>query len=167
MTTWTIEDQENCVKSAITSAAFLSWLTGFHLLKDITLLWFELTTVSEVIGAAIILPLIYFMYKMWQQPKLLSYGWRLREICGDFQDEYLRSRFQRATTLAFQLTILVAFLGYVASELVLAKGDPQWLSYKLVPLLTVFVGMLSFYLSLRNVLDEQDEPAEQPPKDHN
>lgn len=161
MTAWTIEDQENCVKAAITSAAFLSWLTGFHLLKDITLLWFQLNTVSEVIGAAIILPLIYFMYKMWQQPKLLSYGWRLREMCGDFQDEYLRSRFQRATTLAFQLTILAAFLGYVASELVLAQGHPQWLSYKLVSLLTVFVGMLSFYLSLCNVLDDQDEPAEQ------
>lgn len=161
MTTWSIEDQENCIKAAVTSAAFLSWFTGFHLLKDITLLWFQLSTVSAVIGAAIILPLIYFMYKMWQQPKLLSYGWRLREMCGDFQDEYLRSRFQRATTLAFQLTILVAFLGYVATELVLAHGNPQWLSYQQVPLLTVLVGMLSFYLSLRNVLDDQDEPAEE------
>lgn len=161
MSTWNIEDQENCVKAAITTAAFLSWLTGFHLLKDITLLWFQLNTVSAVIGAAIILPLIYFMYKMWQQPKLLSYGWRLREMCGDFQDEYLRSRFQRATTLAFQLTILVAFLGYVATELVLAHGNPKLLSYQQVPLLTVLVGMLSFYLSLRNVLDDQDEPAEE------
>jgi len=161
MTTWTIEEQENCVKAAITSAAFLSWLTGFHLLQDITLLWFQLSAVSEVIGATIILPLLYFIYKMWQQPKLLSYGWRLREICGDFPDEYLRSRFQRATTLAFQLTIITAFLGYVATQLVLAHGHPQWLSYQQVPLLTVFVGMLSFYLSLRNVLDDQDEPTEE------
>jgi hypothetical protein len=52
---------------------------------------------------------------------------------------------------------MTAFFGHVATQLVLVHGHPQWFSYQQVPLLTVFVGMLSFYLSLRNVLDDQDE----------
>ena len=161
MATWTIEDQENCVKAAIFGALFFALLTGFQLLKDISLFWFELKTVSDAFGFGVLFSVIYFLVKVTKQPKLLSYGWKIREICGDFQDEYLRSRFQRATTLAFHLTITIAFAGYAATNLINKHGDPQWISFQLFPLLTIFIGTLSFYLSLRTVLDEQDEPAQE------
>ena len=161
MATWTIEDQENCVKAAIFGALFFALLTGFQLLRDISLFWFELKTVSDAFGFGVLFSLIYFLVKVTKQPSLLSYGWKIREICGDFQDEYLRSRFQRATTLAFHLTITIAFAGYAATNLINKHGDPQWLSFQPFPLLTIFIGTLSFYLSLRTVLDEQDEAAQE------
>ncbi|MFC4653536.1 MULTISPECIES: hypothetical protein [Rheinheimera] len=163
MATWTIEDQENCVKASHVGALFIALMTGFTLLKDISLYWFEQPAVSDIFGFGVAFSLIYFLYQVAKQPKFLSYGWRIREICGDFQDEYLRSRFQRATTLAYTLTITVAFAGYVATHLIIKNGDPQWVAFQPFPLLTVFVGTLSFYLSLRTVLDEQDEPAEEQP----
>lgn len=155
MATWTIEDQENCVKAAIFGALFFALLTGFQLLKDISLFWFELKTVSDAFGFGVLFSVIYFLVKVRKQPKLLSYGWKIREICGDFQDEYLRSRFQRATTLAYHLTIVVAFSGYVITLLINKDGDPQWLAFQPFLLLTIFIGSISFYLSLRTVLDEQ------------
>ncbi|MDF3125057.1 hypothetical protein [Rheinheimera sp. 1928-s] len=161
MAVWTIEDQENCVKASIFGALFFALLTGFQLLKDISLFWFQLTVVSDAFGYGVLFSVIYFLVKVTKQPSLLSYGWKIREICGDFQDEYLRSRFQRATTLAFHLTITIAFAGYAATNLINKHGDPQWISFQLFPLLTIFIGTLSFYLSLRTVLDEQDEPAQE------
>lgn len=161
MATWTIEDQENCVKASIFGALFFALLTGFQLLRDISLFWFELKAVSDAFGFGVLFSVIYFLVKVTKQPSLLSYGWKIREICGDFQDEYLRSRFQRATTLAFHLMILIAFLGYAATHLINKHGDPQWLTFQPFPLLTIFSGTLSFYLSLRTVLDEQDEAAQE------
>ena len=161
MARWTIEDQENCVKAAISGALFFALLTGFQLLRDISLFWFELKTVSDAFGFGVLFSVIYFLVKVTKQPKLLSYGWKIREICGDFQDEYLRSRFQRATTLAFHLMLTIAFAGYAATNLINKHGDPQWISFQLFPLLTIFIGTLSFYLSLRTVLDEQDETAQE------
>jgi hypothetical protein len=161
MATWTIEDQENCVKASLFGALFVALITGFQLLRDISLFWFQMSTLSDVFGFGIFLSLIYFLVKVRKTPKLLSYGWKIREICGDFQDEYLRSRFQRATTLAFHLMITIAFAGYAATHLINKHGDPQWISFQLFPLLTIFIGTLSFYLSLRTVLDEQDEPAQE------
>lgn len=160
MSKWTIEDQENVVKASLTNALFLSVLVAVFLLEDLTLHWFGLVKISDAIGVSVIFPLIYFIRQFWKQPKILSYGWRLRELCGDFQDEYLRSHFQRATTLAFQLMMLAAAFGFVGSDLVIKYGDPSWISYKMVPLFTVLIGNLSFYLSLRHVLDEQDDSAE-------
>jgi hypothetical protein len=125
------------------------------------LFWFELKTVSDAFGFGVLFSVIYFLVKVTKQPKLLSYGWKIREICGDFQDEYLRSRFQRATTLAFHLMLTIAFAGYAATNLINKHGDPQWISFQLFPLLTIFIGTLSFYLSLRTVLDEQDETAQE------
>ncbi|WP_233080993.1 hypothetical protein [Rheinheimera soli] len=161
MAVWTIEDQENCVKATLFGALFFVLLTGFQLLKDISLFWFQLTLVSDAFGYGVLFSVIYFLVKVTKQPSLLSYGWKIREICGDFQDEYLRSRFQRATTLAFHLTITIAFAGYAATNLINKHGDPQWISFQLFPLLTIFIGTLSFYLSLRSVLAEQDEPAQE------
>ncbi|KOO59649.1 hypothetical protein WH43_02490 [Rheinheimera sp. KL1] len=161
MARWTIEDQENCVKAAISGALFFALLTGFQLLRDISLFWFELKTVSDAFGFGVLFSVIYFLVKVTKQPGLLSYGWKIREICGDFQDEYLRSRFQRATTLAFHLMLTIAFAGYAATNLINKHGDPQWISFQLFPLLTIFIGTLSFYLSLRTVLDEQDETAQE------
>lgn len=161
MATWTIEDQENCVKAALFGALFFAQLTGFQLLRDISLFWFDLKAVSDAFSYGVLFSLIYFLVKVTKQPKLLSYGWKIREICGDFQDEYLRSRFQRATTLAYNLTIVVAFSGYVTTHLINKDGDPQWLVFQPFLLLTIFIGSLSFYLSLRTVLDEQDEAAQE------
>lgn len=161
MTVWTIEDQENCVKAAILGALFFALLTGFQLLKDISLFWFDLKAVSDAFGVGVLFSVIYFLVKVTKQPKLLSYGWKIREICGDFQDEYLRSRFQRATTLAYNLTIVVAFSGYAITNLINKNGDPQWLAFQPFLLLTIFIGSISFYLSLRTVLDEQDEVTQE------
>lgn len=161
MATWTIEDQENCVKAAIFGALLFAQLTGFQLLRDISLFWFDLKAVSDAFGFGVLFSVIYFLVKVTKQPKLLSYGWKIREICGDFQDEYLRSRFQRATTLAFHLTITIAFAGYAATNLINKHGDPQWLAFQPFLLLTIFIGSISFYLSLRTVLAEQDEPAQE------
>lgn len=161
MQIWTIEDQENFVRAARLSANFLAILAGLWLIEDIGLLWFNLTHARDLISLATLLTLIIFIRKFWREPKLLSYGWRLRELCGDFQDEYLRSRFQSATTLAFQLMMMVALLGFFIADLTIKYGEPSWISHKMVPLLTVFIGNLSFYLSLRNVLDDQDDTAEE------
>lgn len=161
MATWTIEDQENCVKAAIFGALFCALITGFQLLKNISLFWFELEAVSNAFSYGVLFSAIYFLVKVTKQPSLLSYGWKIREICGDFKDEYLRSRFQRATTLAYHLTIVVAFSGYVITHLINKNGDPQWLAFQPFLLLTIFVGSISFYLSLRTVLDEQDEAAQE------
>ena len=161
MQIWTIEDQENFVRAARLSANFLAILAGLWLIEDIGLLWFNLTHARDLISLATLLTLIIFIRKFWREPKLLSYGWRLRELCGDFQDEYLRSRFQSATTLAFQLMMMVALLGFFIADLTKKYGEPSWISHKMVPLLTVFIGNLSFYLSLRNVLDDQDDTAEE------
>ena len=160
MATWTIEDQENCVKAAIFGALFFALLTGFQLLRDISLFWFELKAVSDAFSYGVLFSVIYFLVKVTKQPKLLSYGWKIREICGDFQDEYLRSRFQRATTLAYHLTLVVAFSGYVTTHLITKNGNPDWLGFQPFLLLTIFAGSISFYLSLRTVLDEQDETAQ-------
>ncbi len=157
MTKWTIEDQENCVKSGITGAAFVALLTGFELLRSISLSWLENKALADVFGVGVILSVFYFLYQIRHQPKMMSYGWKIKEINGDFQDEYLRSRFQRATTMAFQLAMLTAFAGYALTELVLELGKTAMLPPQLVPLLTVFVGTLAFYLNLRTALDEQDE----------
>lgn len=161
MATWTIEDQENCVKAAIFGALFFAMITGFQLLRDISLFWFELEAVSDAFSYGVLFSVIYFLVKVTKQPKLLSYGWKIREICGDFQDEYLRSRFQRATTLAYNLTLVVAFSGYAVTHLLNKHGDPQWLAFQPFLLLTIFVGSISFYLSLRTVLDEQEEPEQE------
>jgi hypothetical protein len=161
MARWTIEDQENCVKASIFGALFFALLTGFQLLRDISLFWFELKIVSDIFGVGILASLVYFLVKVAKQPSLLSYGWKIREICGDFQDEYLRSRFQRATTLAYHLTIALAFAGYVTAQLISKKGNPDWLAFQPFLLLTIFIGSISFYLSLRTVLDEQDEAAQE------
>lgn len=161
MQIWTIEDQENVVRAARLSANFLAILAGLWLIEDISLLWFNLTQVNALINLAMLLVLIIFLRKFWREPKLMSYGWRMRELCGDFQDEYLRSRFQSATTLAFQLMMMAAFFGFLIADLVIKHGDPSLISHKMVPLLTIFVGNLSFYLSLRNVLDDQDDTAEE------
>ncbi len=161
MAVWTVEDQENCVKASTFGALFLALLTGFQLLKDISLFWFEFKAVSDAFGYGVLLSLVYGLIKLTKEPKLLTYGWQTREASGAFQDEYLRSSFQRATTLAFHLMIFVALSGYAATHLVLKHGDPQWVSFQPFPLLTIFVGTLSFYLSLRTVLDEQDEAAQE------
>lgn len=161
MALWTIEDQENCVKASLFGAIFVALITGFELLRDISLFWFELKTVSDAFGFGVLFSVIYFLVKVTKQPKLLSYGWKIREICGDFQDEYLRSRFQRATTLAYHLTIVVAFSGYVITHLINKDGDPQWLVFQPFLLLTIFIGSISFYLSLRTVLDVQEEPEQE------
>lgn len=160
MTVWTIEDQENCVKAALLGALFFALLTGFQLLRDISLFWFELKIVSDIFGVGILASLVYFLVKVAKQPSLLSYGWKIREICGDFQDEYLRSRFQRATTLAYHLTIALAFAGYATAQLISKKGNPDWLAFQPFLLLTIFIGSISFYLSLRTVLDEQEEQVQ-------
>lgn len=123
--------------------------------------WFELKAASDVFGFGVLVSVVYFLVKVTKQPKLLSYGWKIREICGDFQDEYLRSRFQRATTLAYHLTIALAFAGYVTAQLISKKGNPDWLAFQPFLLLTIFIGSISFYLSLRTVLDEQDEAAQE------
>ena len=156
---WTIEDQENSVKASIIASGFLALLFGIYLLEEITLRWFGLAKISDAIGFSAVFITIFFIRAIWKFPKMMSYGWRLKEIKGEFQDEYLRSNFQRATTLAFQLMILIGFLCYIVSNVLVNKGDPAWISYKLVTLLPVFVGLLSFYLSLRKVLDEQDGSA--------
>lgn len=161
MQTWTIEDQENVVKAALCGASFLTTLSGLLLLKEVSLYWFSLQFVGDLFGLAILIPLMLFLRSMWREPKLLSYGWRLRELCGDFKDEYLRSRFQRATTLAFQLMMMVAFFGFVLADLTIKFGEPAWITHKMVPLLTVCVGNLSFYLGLRNVLDVQEDATEE------
>ncbi|MCT6698049.1 hypothetical protein [Rheinheimera sp. 4Y26] len=157
MKTWTIEDQENCVKSGITGAAFVAALTGFELLRDITLAWFDFKLLADVFGIGIILSVLWFLYQIRHQPKMMTYGWKIREINGDFQDEYLRSRFQHATTMAFQLAMLTAFTGYAFTELLINEGKTALLPPQLVPLFTVFVGTLTFYLKLRTTLDEQDD----------
>ncbi len=161
MAVWTINDQENCVKAALFGALFVALITGFQLLKDISFFWFQMSTLSDVFGFGILCSVIYFLVKVRKLPKLLSYGWKIREICGDFQDEYLRSRFQRATTLAFNLMITIAFTGYAATNLINKHGDPQWIAFQPFLLLTIFIGTLSFYLSLRTVLEEQDEAAQE------
>lgn len=153
---WTIEDQENSVKASIIASGFLALLFGIYLLEEITLRWFGLAKISDAIGFSAVFITIFFIRAIWKFPKMMSYGWRLKEMKGEFQDEYLRSNFQRATTLAFQLMILIGFLCYIASNLVVNKGDPAWISYKLVTLLPVVAGLSSFYLSLRKVLDEQE-----------
>jgi MFS family permease len=160
MSKWTIEEQEKVVKASLVGALFVGWLTALFLLEELTLRWFGLVRISDAIGVSVIIPLIYYFRQLLKNPKVLSYGWRLRELCGEFQDEYLRSRFQQATTLAFQLMMFAAFFGYVGGEIVTKFGDPAWLSYKMVPLLVIVSGNLSFYLSLRNVLDVQDDAAE-------
>ena len=161
MSTWTIKEQENVMKSALFGASFLACLTGVLLLKEISLHWFNQPLVSDLFGMAILVPLFFFLRNMWREPKLLSYGWRLRELCGDFRDEYLRSSFQRATTLAFQLMMITAFLGFVATDIIIKYAESGWISHRMVPLLTVFVGNLGLYLGLHKVLDDQDDTAEE------
>jgi len=160
MSKWTIEDQENVVRASLVGALFVAWITAIFLLKELTLLWFGFVRISDAIGVSVIIPLIYYFRQLRKNPKVLSYGWRLRELCGEFQDEYLRNRFQQATTLAFQLMMFAALFGYVGCEIVISFGDPAWLSYKMVPLLVIVSGNMSFYLSLRNVLDDQDDTPE-------
>jgi len=160
MSKWTIEEQENVVKASLVGALFLVGFAAVFLLEELTLRWFGLVKISDAISVSVIVPLIYYFHHLRKNPKVLSYGWRLRELCGEFQDEYLRNRFQQATTLAFQLMMFAAFFGYVGGEIVTKFGDPAWLSYKMVPLLVIVSGNLSFYLSLRNVLDDQDDAAE-------
>ena len=160
MSKWTIEDQENVIKASLVGALFVAWITAIFLLKELTLLWFGFVRISDAIGVSVIIPLIYYFRQLRKNPKVLSYGWRLRELCGEFQDEYLRSRFQQATTLAFQLMMFAAIVGYVGGGIVNKFGDPAWLSYKMVPLLVIVSGNLSFYLSLRDVLDDQDDTPE-------
>jgi hypothetical protein len=160
MSKWTIEEQENVVKASLVGALFLVGFAAVFLLEELTLRWFGLVKISDAIGVSVIIPLIYLIRQTWRNPKTLSYGWRLRELCGEFQDEYLRNRFQQATTLAFQLMIFAAFFGYVGAEIITRFGDPAWLSFKMAPLLVIFCGNLSFYLSLRNVLDDQDDAAD-------
>jgi hypothetical protein len=160
MSKWTIEEQENVVKASLVGALFVGWITAIFLLEEITLRWFGFVRISDAIGVSVIVPLIYYFHHLRKNPKALSYGWRIRELCGEFQDEYLRNRFQQATTLAFQLMIFAAFFGYVGAEIVTRFGDPAWLSFKMAPLLVIVCGNLSFYLSLRNVLDDQDDTPE-------
>ena len=161
----TIKEQENFIQASLTGAAFITVMATIFLLEEITLLWFGLTKISDAIGVSMLIPVLIYLVQMKKNPKMLSYGWRLRELCDEFDDEYLRSRFQSATTLAFQLMMFAALLGYIASDMVIQLGDPAWLSHKMLPFLVLFVGNLSFYLSLRNVLDVQDEVVEQSTKD--
>lgn len=161
MSKWTIQAQENIVKAAILSSGFLAALSGLYLAQDILLHWFGLVRVSAAVELLVVIPLFYVLKQIHQQPVILSYGWRLQELYGDHLEEYLRSRYQRATALGFQLMILTGFFGYVLAHLILAHGDPAWISHKMVPFLTLFVGNLSFYLSLRHVLDDNDAAAEQ------
>ncbi len=159
MSNWTIQDQENSVKAAATGACFVSWLTGIWLLEQISMFWPELTGVNAVLSIALLVTVGWFLRKMSQQPRLLSYGWRLREICGEFHDEYLRASFQRATSRAFSLMMLVALIGLVTPDVVAKFADPARVSNQLFPLLILFSGNLSFYLQLRGALDDAADEA--------
>ena len=162
MATWTIQQQEDGIKAAISSAFFLTAYTGFSLLDDISTRWFGLPIMSSIMQFGLMIAVLYFLRQMYKQPSLLSYGWRIREMFGDYPDEYLRSRFQRATTIACQLMIMSGFAVYVLTMLIEKHGDPKWLSYKIVVLFPMFIGNLSFYLTLRTALDdatEQNEPS--------
>lgn len=154
MANWTIQDQENSVKAAATGACFLSWLSGIWLLEQISLFWPELKGVNTALSIALLVTVGWFLRKIAQQPSFLSYGWRIREICGDFQDEYLRTSYQRATSRAFSLMLLMAFIGLVTPEVVANFAEPTLVSNQLFPLLILFSGNLSFYLQLRGVLDD-------------
>ncbi len=154
MSNWTIQEQENSVKAAATCACFVSWLSGIWLLEQISLFWPELKGVNTTLLIALLVTVGWFLRKLSQQPSLLSYGWRMREICGEFQDEYLRTSFQRATSRAFYLMTLIAFIGLVTPDVVAKFTDPAVLSNQLFPLLILLSGNLSFYLQLRGVLDD-------------
>lgn len=158
MATWTIQQQEDGIKAAISSAFFLTAYTGFSLLDDISTRWFGLPIMSSIMQFGLMIAVLYFLRQMYKQPNLLSYGWRIREMFGDYPDEYLRSCFQRATTIACQLMIMSGFAVYVLTMLIEKHGDPKWLSYKIVILLPIFIGNLSFYLTLRTTFDDAEEP---------
>jgi hypothetical protein len=154
MSNWTIQDQENSVKAATTGACFLSWLSGIWLLEQICLFWPELKGVNTVLSIALLVTIGWFLRKLAQQPGFFSYGWRMREICGEFQDEYLRTRFQRATCRAFHLMTGIAITGHLTLGLVADFAELVVISNQLFPLLILFSGNLSFYMQLRGVLDD-------------
>ncbi len=60
MATWTIENQENCVKAAIFGALFFA-LTGFQLLRDISLFGLKLKAVSDAFSYGVLFSVIYFL----------------------------------------------------------------------------------------------------------
>lgn len=157
MINWTIQQQENSVKAAVTGACFLSWLSGIWLLEQISFFWPEQKGVHAALSIALLVAVGWFLRKVAQQPGFFRYGWRLREICGEFQDEYLRTSFQRATSRAFYLMTSIAFIGLVAPDVVAKFADPSVIPQQLFPLLILFSGNLSFYLQLRTVLDDSAE----------
>ncbi|WP_040554146.1 hypothetical protein [Rheinheimera sp. A13L] len=157
MSKWSVQDQENSVKAAVFSSAFISLISFVYFLDEISLLWFKSEAANDLLTFGYLIAVFYFFRTLSCQPGLLNYGWRLRELHGDYADEYLRSRYQRATALAFQLMIITSFLCIVLTDLLVKFGWADFLSFKLFSILTVLVGSLSFYLKLRTVFNEQDD----------
>lgn len=157
MSKWTVQEQESSVKAAVFSSAFISLICLVYFLDEISLLWFKSELANDLLGFGYFIAVFYFFRSLYREPQLLNYGWRLRELHGDYPDEYLRSRFQRATALAFQLMIATSFLCIVLTDLVVKFGWQTFLSFKLFSIVTALVGSLSFYLALRTVLSEQDD----------
>lgn len=157
MSKWTVQEQENSVKAAVFSSALISLISFIYLLDEISLLWFKSEAANDLITFGYLIAVYYFFRTLSREPALLNYGWRLRELHGDYVDEYLRSRYQRATALAFQLMTLMSFLCIVFTDLVAKFGWEEFLSFKLFSILTLLAGSLSFYLKLRTVFHEQDD----------
>ncbi len=160
MSTWSIQEQEASIKAATINAGFISCLTGSLLFEELSSKWLQVTALSYFFEISILVCCILFLRKAVKNPQLLSFGWRKREIYGNYQDEYLRSGFQQASTVAFQITIIVCFVGYLCSDLIAKNGDPSWVFDKHFLLLSVFAGNLTFYLKLRQMFDDQDEQPE-------
>ncbi|MBU1620383.1 MAG: hypothetical protein KJ556_09020 [Gammaproteobacteria bacterium] len=157
MSKWSVQEQENSVKAAAFSSAFISWISILWFLDEITLLWFKSETANDLLLLGY-LPCLYYIFRqMKNHPTVLNHGWRLAEWYGNYLDEYLRSRFQRATTMAFHMMLTVALLGVVLPDLLLKFGLDHFLSFKLFSIVTLFVGSLSFYLNIRTVFNEQDD----------
>ncbi len=159
MTTWSIQEQEGAIKAAIISSGFLTAFTGFNLLAEISTRWLGLPMLSTIMHVGLLVSSIMFIRALWMHPNVASHGLRLREIFGNYTDEYLRSRFQRATTVACQLMIGSGFAIYVLVMFIDKHSNSAWISYELVALLPLFIGNLSLYWTLRNTLDDADESA--------
>ncbi len=162
MSTWSIQEQEASIKATTLSAGFISGLTGCMLFEELSTKWLQVTALSYFFEISILVCCVLFLRQAAKNPQLLSFGWRKREIYGNYQDEYLRSGFQQASTVAFQSTIIIAFVGYLFSDLIAKNGDPSWVFDKQFLLLSVFVGNLTFYLKLRQMFNDQDDQDEQP-----
>jgi hypothetical protein len=157
MSKWSVQEQEDSVKAVVLNSAFISWISILWFLDEITLLWFKSEAANDLLLLGYLPCFYYYFRQIKNHPTGLNHGWRLSEWYGSYLDEYLRSRFQRAATMAFHVMLTAALLGIVLPDLLVKVGLEYFLSFKLFSILTLFVGSLSFYLNIRTVLDEQDD----------